>query len=180
MSVFPPVADVGNIPTYSSNNGATTFTVAASTTDFITLFGSASKIVEVLKVFAEFDFTATNLLINAWLIKRTAVNTGGTSAAQTITQLDSADPVATATPRQYTANPSGLGAGTVIHFTRIEMNQLGYYAYGNANPMRAVFDSDKFGKPIVLRGVSEGLALNLNGITPTGTVCKAGFLWRER
>jgi hypothetical protein len=179
MSVFPPSANVSNVPTYSSNNGAATFTIAASATDFLTLFGSASKTIEVLKVFCSANFNVTEYWVNAFLIKRSAVNTGGTSAAQTITKCDSADPEATATPLQYTAKPSALGAGTVIHQTRIGFSPATYYDFSNPNPMQAVFDSDKFGKPITLRGVAEGLALNLNGVTPSSNVFRGGFLWRE-
>lgn len=181
MSVFPPVADVGNIPTYASNSGATSFTVAASTTDFLTLFGSASKTIEILKVFViPTNSGAGNYWDHAFLIKRTAVNTGGTSAAQVITKLDSTDPTATATPLQYTANPSGLGAGTVIHQTRISHMPFSYYFVDSNGPMGIIFDSDKFGKPIILRGVAEGLAVNYNGASPGSNIHRGGFLWRER
>lgn len=144
-------------------------TPAATPTDLLTLKGAAGKIIKVRRiVISGIATTAGNLPIS--IIKRTAANTGGTSTAPTPAKADSGDSAAAAAVLAlYTANPSGLGAGTTLVARRVFFNLT------TAQLDRAVFEFGKDGgKPIYLRGASEWLAINGNGAAlPAG--CKIDF-----
>ena len=77
----------------------------ATATDVITLCGSATKIVRVVRIQASADSTAASV-IDFYVFKRSAVNTGGTSAAVTSVPHDSKDSAATAIVLKYSANPT--------------------------------------------------------------------------
>jgi len=158
----------------------TPVTPPATPTDMATIFGSASKTIYVTGV--SITTTQTTAGINRiYLIKRSAVNTGGTSAAPTIVPYDSNSAAATATVLSYTVNPAGLGAS------------VGNIAVQNVNsPILstgiATLQQDMYGRcvsfelatPIILRGVAQGLCLNFNGAAlPAGLSVIANFVWTE-
>lgn len=146
---------------------------AAAATDIAILPGSASTTVFVTKVIIS-GIQTTGGLSDVLLIKRSTANAGGTSAAMTAISHDSADAAATAAPLSYTANPTpGTAVGT---FRR------GYQPIGAVtsivNPV-VVYDFGDKGRPITLRGVAQGLAVNLNGATLTGGTFDVVFEWFE-
>lgn len=150
------------------------FAAAASPTDVFTITGSASKTVKILS----FYYTATktaNGFGNVVLIRRSAANTGGTSATPTIAKLDSTNATATAVVRNYTANPSALGATAGgIFSTRFFYSGLS--AFGDKIILN--FDSGTV-QPITLRGTSELLAVNLGAATQAGNSIAASITWSE-
>jgi hypothetical protein len=157
--------------TYSAS-----FTVAtaATATDIATIIGSASTVVRVTKI--ELTGLATTAVTTPiLLIKRSAADTGGTSTTATAIPHDANDAAATAVVSAYTANPTGLGAAVgTIRSTKMVF------------PLTGVLDSViiwEFGirnnKPIVLRGVAQNLAINLNSITVTGGSVSGFIEWTE-
>lgn len=149
-------------------------TPADAATDLAVLYGSATKTVKVKRIVIEQATTSAAGILNVTIVKRTAVNTGGTTAATaTITKFDSAQAASTITPLLYTANPSSVGTGTSI--------AEGNLVFSTTNPNRLIFDfTNGNGSPITLTGVAQGLAIYLNGQTkPTGGTISFWFEFEE-
>jgi hypothetical protein len=135
-------------------------------TDIFTIRGSATKVIRITKIIIDATQTTASKR-DVLLIKRSTANTGGTSAARTPIAYDSSSVAATATCVSYTVNPTALGTavGTIlarklfIGTTTSVTNDSLIVDFGN-RPSQA----------IVLRGVSEGLSINLNAITSTGNL----------
>ena len=131
-------------------------TPAATPTDVVTVYGSATKTVRVKNVVVS-GLATTAGSMDVSLVKRTAANVAGTSAAVTPAKFDSEDAAATATVKQYSANPGTLGAGIMLATKNLNMGVAG--AGGTV-----VFDfATRNDKALILRGVAQGLAINLNG-----------------
>jgi len=147
---------------------------AASATDIAILPGSASKTILVTRVFVSGTQTTAGL-VDVHLVKRSTANTGGTSAAMTAVPHDSTNSAATAAPLSYTANPTtGTAVGTVRR-ARIPVDAPASVV----GSVLQVFDFGDNGQPIVLRGIAEGLAVNLNATTVTGGSFNVTFEWQE-
>jgi hypothetical protein len=161
-----------NAPLYISNVGQTrrvysaantAFTAANLATDFFTITGSATRIVRVLRI----GFSATQTVlsnVNIQLLKRSTANTGGTSTLRTAVPSDSLQIAATAEVRTYTANPT---QGTLVGVMKATRVTIPAPASAVVNEERLYDFTDR---PIVLRGINEVLALNLNGVTVTGNI----------
>ena len=148
---------------------------AATATDILTIIGSATKVVKVTMVRISAT-QATSGQVDFILAKRSTANTGGTSTLPAIAPLDSNNPAATAVVRSYTANPTALGTlvGNVMAASVpvIATNST-------ATSDRVLFESIRPTQPIVLRGVAQTLAVNLNGVT-VGTGAITAFIeWTE-
>ena len=160
----------------------TPFTPPATPTDMATLTGSGSKTIYVYGV--TIATTQTTAGVNRiYLIKRSAANTGGTSAAPTIVPYDSGSAGATATALSYTVNPGALGAAvgniavmnvnSPILATGITYGQGCVDMYARTTP----FTLDT---PIILRGTTQVLAVNFNGAAlPAGLSVIVNFIWTE-
>lgn len=136
----------------------------ANATDFFTIYGSASQIVRIYQILI---VTASAPAINysVSVLRRSTANAGGTSAAVAAVLADSADTTAaTATVLSYSVNPAGLGTltGAIGSLPSIS-------AVGVAVPLNAPL-SFVVAKPQTLRGVAEGLTLNLNAAAGPITV----------
>lgn len=134
----------------------------------ITLFGSATKLVKVTRI--RFDTTLANSQVaNSYqLVKVSSAFTGGTSGANVITPMDSANPGATATSVTYTATPTGGGTnvGNIEYAVIVPTNLTGP-AVSMQSIYAATYGGDGNGaQPIVLRGTSEGISLQFGG-TPS-------------
>lgn len=148
-------------------------TVAASATDIAILPGSASGTVFITKVIISGIQTTTGQ-VNVSLIKRSAADSGGTSTAMAAIPHDSADSAAGAAPLSYTANPTpGTAVGTVrqVYVPVVVSTAI-------TQAVTVLEFGDK-GKPIILNGVAQGLAVNLNGATLAGGVINVTFEWFE-
>jgi len=165
------VSAEGRLQTYA----ALPFVVpAASATDLATIYGSATKLVKVRRVTVSLlaGSAAAALL---FLVKRSTVNTGGTSTAATRVPMDSTNAAATATVLSYSANPAGLGTSVGViggEYALVATSTTGgqsvRYEFGGLGA-----------QPLVLRGVAEGLAINANGVTFASGALNVLFEWTE-
>jgi hypothetical protein len=157
------------------------FTTAASATDIFNFKGSSTKTVYIRKIIWKQASIATGGSFNVYLLKRSTANSGGTSSAITAIPLDSNFSSATASGVYYTANPTtGASLGGIAH--------VFFYVSSTSPPPShgigyayTLFDSTKGGAPIVLRGTSESVSVNYNGVTdPMGTGAVVDIEWSEK
>src|SRR5271166_514249 len=136
---------------------------AASPTDWVVIGGSATKTVRVTNITVCGTATAAST-IDVVLIKRSSADTGGTPVSATAVPLDSNDAAATGTVVYYTANPTGLGTAV----GNVDAVKLNLGASGAAGCGSVDFGT-RNSQAVVLRGVAQQLAINLNGATvPSG------------
>jgi len=185
---FCPAAYAGSYgevqlaPSYKTTYSASTsyFTGAASATDIFQIYGSGTKTVRVLKIFASNTAGSGDSLNLCYLLKRSTANSGGTASTPTVIPLDSNNAAGTAVVKNYTANPTlGSTVGQVLAAALVGINSASASTTGGtAFPL---FDADKYGQAITLRGTGEGLVVNLNGVSPVGTTAKFQFtvVWTE-
>ncbi len=137
-------------------------TPAATPTDVITIAGSASKVVRVVRA-AIYPVATAAGIVPALLLRRSTANSGGTSSSPTIGQHATADNAPTAVVKVYTANPAGLG--TLV--ANLGAKQTSIVTSGGYLPLE--FDGVRDGagalKPYVLVGTTDILAINGNGAT---------------
>lgn len=154
------------------------FSPAASATEVFTIYGSATKTVRIRR----FTVSATNTgntNANIIVLKRSAVNTGGTSSAATAVPLDSTNAAATATVLSYTANPT---TGTLVGNITSRLFFLASLSSLNASTPVVFEFGENGGQSIVLRGTSEGAALNMAGVNIgvlSATVLYLSVEWTE-
>lgn len=138
-------------------------TPAVAATDIVQIIGSASTTVSISRITISGTQT-TGGMVRFILTKRSTANTGGTFTFPNLVPHDSTDTSATIVISNYTANPSTIGTlvGNVkqqfIPFSTVTATTKNIYTFEFA---------DK-GKPIVLNGVAQVLAINLNGVTVAG------------
>jgi hypothetical protein len=150
------------------------FYSGTSTTDWIVIPGSATKTIKIKRVsVSAFATAATNIYLQ--FKKRTAANTGGTSAAATIVLHDSNDVAATSAAITYSAPPTALGAGGAL---------VGWaQTVGTSTTMPPVRDwvfGSNNDKAPTLRGTTQLFAINLNAVaTPAGLNLSVSVEWTE-
>lgn len=171
------VALKNNKATYIA--GFTSVASAANATDLITIVGSATKIIKIKRVVVSAIATNdSNRVIQ--LVKRSTGNTGGTSTSLNIVPLDSQNAAATATVRAYTANPT---LGSLVGLLASKYLQIGVSspAANSSTPAHPcnLFVSNGRGQDIVLRGASEIVSINLNGVTIPGGLFSGFIEWVE-
>ncbi len=167
----------GSKATYRAASAAV-FASAATATDLATITGSATKTIRVLRIrLTGVQTTASE--VNMFVLKRSTANTGGTSTTLTNTPLDSANSAATATCRQYTANPTtGTLVGNIDSFKMdVPPTAVGANAT-TVSPLELNF-GDLPGQALILRGTGEVVSLNLNGVTVSGGSFLIMFEWTE-
>ena len=162
--------------TYSACSSA--FTPGTTPADVFSITGNATTNVYVLKMGIATIQTTEG--VNAWFVaKRSAANTGGTSAASTVVAFQSSSAAASATVLQYTANPT---AGAIIaNVWNGWLNSPKSTTAGTGGLQGVVIDFETlYGKPIALLSAAEVLALNFNGAAlPTGLSVLAWVQWAE-
>lgn len=143
--------------------------------DLVVLGGSATRLIRLKSVILSGTATsATN--IGAYVFKRTAGYTGGTPTAITRTSADTTDPAATASLVHYAVAGATAGAGTMLDGCRLNLAPA---ANGSIDrPMlQYTWQNDKAPN---LRGVTEFLAIGLNGISmPAGGRLDVSLTWTE-
>lgn len=153
------------------------FTPAATATDMVTLVGAPGKIITVTRITIEGDATGSSTN-DVYLYKRTALDTGGTATQPGIAKHDSSDPSPSGVVNQYSANPSGLGAGTLIRADHISVP-----ATTGAIPIfPAVWEFGRgMAKGIKLLSGTESLAISWNGnAVPAGLSLYINIEWTEQ
>ena len=161
-------------PCFSAASDA--FTPGATPQDIFTITGSATKVIEVLRM--AISSIQTTAGTNSWFIaKRSTANSGGTSASVTAVPHDSNDAAATATVLQYTANPT---AGSLVG-NIWSGKQHSPSATTIGLPVMLVDFTLLYGKPIILTGITDVLGWNFAGAAlPTGLSCHCVVTWIER
>lgn len=157
---------------------------AASATDIACIAGSASKTVYIDRI--GISGTAGTLVTTPFtLVRRTAVNTGGTAATTTanwannISKLDSNDAAASATLISYSANPTINDTSPT--YLRSANTTLPTTAAGTViEPLVWQFGLDLYTKHLVLRGAAEQVCVNLNGVSVSSGVLQLSIEWTEQ
>ncbi len=147
---------------------------ASSATDIFTLTGSATKTIRITRIEITATTTsATPAALDVLLLKRSTADTGGTSTGSpTPVPHDSADAAVSATVLAYTANPTtGALVGTALRNAKFFQTLATYTAtdFPAKDSLVWEFGNRPGAQAIVLRGVAEVLAINLNGVTATAT-----------
>ncbi len=174
-AVFNMVYDASTMkPTYTSTARVT---VASAATDVCALAGSATKMVKVRKI-ALSTVASTAIAEPVAFIKRSTAPTGA-GVQPSVIPLDSNNVltnttnVATAIVEVWTANPTvGTAVGALGDPTLL------WTGAATAQPYTE-FDFGSLSSPIVLRGVAESIAVNLNGLTYTAGNLGCTFVWTE-
>jgi len=171
----------GGYATYSASMQA--LVAVTGCTDLFTIYGSATKTVKVTKVTIVGTTITTPIVSEVQLIKRSSVNTTGTSSAPTnLVAYDSNSPAATATVLGYTANPGGLGTvAGIISASKIILNIVPTSTLDVA-PDRYIqeFGGGRPSQCPTLRGVAQGLCVNLVATAfSTAATFDVAFEWCE-
>jgi hypothetical protein len=164
----------GTKQTYSFGSVASALATAA--TDVFTLSGSATKIVKVLRIeIAGTKTTAGQELVA--LVKRSSANTGGTSTTIVPAGHDSPNAASTAVARFYTVNPTVLG--TAVGFYRCS-RPFWPALLTATQPTILVWEfTQPSEQPLVLRGVNEFLAVNMQSGTVVGDTLFVSMTYTE-
>ena len=170
-----PVVLTDDNDLYSTYSAAVVgLATAALATDIFTITGSATKTVKVIHV--EVTGTETTSAIrDILLIKRSSANSGGTFTSPTVVPHDSNNAAGTAIVKAYTANPTlGTTIGTIrVRKVDVEATNL----VGASDDV--IWEFGGLCQPIVLRGTGEVLAVNLNGVTSSGSSFDISVEWTE-
>lgn len=158
--------------TYSAT--AINFAAANLATDIFTIFGSATKIVKIKRIIIA-AVQQAGAVRDVIFIKRSTLNTGGTSTTLTSVPHDSNSVSATAFTRSYTANPTvGTFVGN-IRATKLFINTSATVL----TEYIVDFETLKVNAPFVLRNVNESISINLNGVTSTANSFTITCTWTE-
>jgi hypothetical protein len=149
---------------------------AALATDIFLINGSATKLVRIMRIVVSAVQTTAGE-VNLQVLKRSTANAGGTSTAPTVVSHDSNDVAGTAVVLAYTANPTSVG--TLVGLLRAERIFVPPAAATSAGTVEDINFTNIPAKPIILRGVAQGLAINLNGVTVTGGNFDISVDWTE-
>ncbi len=163
-----------NVMYYTATGPA--FAPPATPTDLCYIKGSATKVIKIkaIKVTSNQSTGGANQF---FLFKRTTANAGGTGTFMSSFGFDSGFPTPTAITSSYSVNPVTLGVTSgPLYIDRV-------FSAASTAQSEAAFSflsSDQFKSPIVLRGVSEGLAVSFNGATlPAGLTVQCTFEFSE-
>lgn len=170
-----PLFILGQGSAFSASSPVAGFTPAATATDVCVITGSASATIKVLD--ARITGTATAATsADFFLIKRSAANTGGTSAALTVVPHNADDASVAPTVLQYTANPTINGTVGVVQHSKVLLPIAGTVASDAANTNLL-----PPGAAIELNGIAQQLAINYNGAAlPAGAAAwRCTFSWLE-
>lgn len=157
----------------NSYRAAKSFTCVAG--DIAVMPGSATKTIKLTGVEVTLSTSGAVAFSDVQLIKRSAADTAGTSAAMTSVPLDSNDAAASAAPLNYTVAPTlGTAVGPITS-TRILDEGTGS---NQATQIVFQFGGNSGIQPVVLRGTAQQIGVNFSAIVATGT-CSVAFSWTE-
>ncbi len=167
------IADT-NLPTYSA---AAVFTPAASPTDIFTITGSATRTIIITRIAFSMNQTTASAR-DVFLIRRSTANSGGTSTLLTNITFDTINAASTATVRSYTANPT---LGTPVGTLRARKAFVATITGNSSNSDEIIwnFDTRQTAQNLILRGTSQLISINLNGVTSTGNSAACSVEWVE-
>lgn len=150
--------------------------VATSATDVFTITGSATTTIRITRLEISGQLT-TAAAAQIVVLKRSTANSAGTSTAPTVVPHDSASAAAAATLLAYTANPT---IGTLVGNIRAEYLFMAAPGTATIGPDKLFLNfGDRPSQAIVLRGIAQVLAINLNSASLTGCVLDINIEWTE-
>lgn len=174
-SVFTLAYDNSTMKQTFSSMAQVVANVAGGATDVCTLTGSATKTIRVRRIY--YNMIATTAVTDpVAILKRSTANSAGTSFSMIPVPYDSRNSAATATVLMYTANPT---TGTLVGVLADPMFSVGNLTTGGAQGFPSEFQFGRLGQPILLRGIAEVLAINLNSQGYSGNLTTCGFEWTE-
>jgi hypothetical protein len=156
--------------TYSASAN---ITLAASATDVFAFFGNGTSTVQVTKIRITGIQTTTGI-VDFILVRRSTANTGGTSSNFSLALHETTDAANNSTPIAYTANPT---PGTALGNVRRWYQAISATSAPEFSEFTLEFGEN--GKPLILSGTTQGICLNLNGVTVTGGVLNVSIEWIE-
>lgn len=162
---------------YTYSCGASVAVAAAATDVFVLSNGNGTKKIRVTRAGVT-GLGTTALSTPVSLIKRTILNTGGTSTLPVILSHDSAiDPI---TPsgviNLYTANATISSTAGSFGTMR---NQFVDFNVATATRLGLLLNFTDANDQAIVLNPNESLAVNLGGQTVTGGVLSAFFEWTE-
>lgn len=168
------VANLPAIIPYSYTGSTTTFSVALDTSDVAGLCGNPTTMVLVYDLRASCtQTTAGNVQVA--VVKRSSAYAGSWSS-MTVVPQDSNYAVPASTAIFFTTVP--MIPGTLVGY--LDAYKLGCMASGTATPNDIYISPASWRmKPIVLRGTSQCLGLNIQNATITGGAMTVSFSWME-
>lgn len=170
LELIPSNSVINNKRTYRT---AFVVTPATTPTDVFQLIGSATTKVEVNKIILSGTMTTAGMA-DVYISKRSTANTLGTSSASVNVPMVSTDAAATAVGAIYTANPTtGTSVGDVY------IQSIPFATTTDKTNNIVEIDFGERGKPVILSGVAQALAINLNGATLTGLNLKVTVEFTE-
>ena len=168
---------VSNRPTYWS--GVYNLAAAATPTDIACLENPTGATVRLLGV-SLYGVAAAAGTINVSLVRRTTLNTGGTSTTPVIALSEvvhSRPPVAVF--RAYTANPTALGTqGGTFRQLRWDVTTNGSNADPTGSALLNFAQAAPLGLPPTLRAINSAFCVNLNSTAVAATVT-IDMAWTE-
>jgi hypothetical protein len=164
----------GGRATYSS--AIVGMALATSATDVFTIAGAAGKVIRILRIQASLTITTAAQYLDVSVVKRSALDTGGTATNPACVPYDSSSPAAAATVAAYTGNPSLGTAVGVVAAEHVFAPLTGTPAAGV--PLCTFDFGDRSQQALVLRSAAQQVAVNLN---TTGNVGVGSFwaVWTE-
>ena len=143
--------------------------------DIFTITGSASKTVYVTRIDIDgIQTTAGQILI--LMVRRSTADTGGTSTSPNKVPLDSLSAAATATVLAYAVNPT---IGTAIGTTTSARVFLPAAATATDAQGISILYGQIGEQQMILRGITQVLAVNLNAVTIAGASININVEWTE-
>jgi hypothetical protein len=174
LASSPDVQAAGAGPKTFVANAVALVPVAAAT-DIVTLAGSttATKVVRVKRV----SITGTQTTggqVTIQLIRRSAVNTGGTSSGITAAKFDT-NYTYSASMLAWTANPTGLGASAGV----VDVQTVYIGTTTTTGDIYIWTPGSEPNQAFVLKTSSDLLAVSLGGATVTGGSLNVSIQWTE-
>lgn len=169
-----------NRTTYRASNTTTT-AVVAGTAPFFILYGSATRTVKVRRVFYTGTVGVAAVNVPVVLAKYSTAPTGGTPSTLTQVPLDSGNgtPATLSLCQLYTSAPT---AGTLVG--ALEVKRGLHNITGAVATVDFLFDYRNMGildsqEPIVLNGITEGIALFYATTPGNATAVNVWCEWTE-
>ena len=150
--------------------------LATTATDIFTIIGSATKTIRITKI-AINGIQTTAGQVGVVLLRRSTANAGGTFTAQTAVPYDSTNLAATAVVSAYTANPTTVGT-LVGNFYSQRVFMPGAATASDAQGLSVAF-GDVNQQYVTLRGIAQGLSVNLAGVSVVGGSINITIEWEE-
>ena len=164
--------------------------VAVTATDVLTISNPVSGVAVRIMRIGFGGVASSGLHATVGILKRTTLNTGGTSTTLAATPMDTNDPsippasgaisTANAVATAYTANPTTLGTlqGSLIRATRIFLPpNVANSTVGDAEIVYGEGGGQAW-KNIVLR-LNESMCINLNSQSLAGVLANIWITWTE-